>query len=182
MLDPYVKMQHNYIDGRHIKGGIYVMPRRRQKCYVVFSTILATVFLVSTISIAMIRHEKSELQRKQGVLEKRLSNMEDDLLSGYSADEFQITAYDPSAASCGKWAKFGKTKTGTNPHSMRTVAVDPDVIPLGSLVYIDGVGWRIAEDTGRLVKGKTIDLFFDTNDAARDFGRQKVKVFYYKNV
>jgi 3D (Asp-Asp-Asp) domain-containing protein len=181
MTDPYVKMQKNYIDGRHIKGGIYVMPKRRQKCYVVFSIIIAAVFLVSTISIAMIRQEKSELQVKQGVLEKRLSDMEEDLLSGYSADEFEITAYDPSPASCGKWAKFGKTKTGTNPHKLRTVAVDPNIIPLGSLVYIDSIGWRIAEDTGRLIKGKTIDLFFDTYIEARDFGRQKVKVYYYKN-
>jgi 3D (Asp-Asp-Asp) domain-containing protein len=174
-------MRNDYIDGRKIKGGIYVMPKRRQKCYVVFSSIIAAVFLISTISIAVIRQERSELQRKQNALEKRLSGIEEDLLSGYSADEFEITAYDPSAASCGKWAKMGKTKTGTNPHKLRTVAVDPNIIPLGSLVYIDGVGWRIAEDTGRLVKGRIIDLFFDSYDEARDFGRQKVKVYYYKN-
>src|SRR5262245_59261035 len=38
------------------------------------------------------------------------------------------------------------TATGTCARAGRTVAVDPKVIPLGSRVYIEGVGERIAED------------------------------------
>ncbi|MBF0473862.1 MAG: 3D domain-containing protein, partial [Nitrospirae bacterium] len=70
------------------------------------------------------------------------------------------------------------TKTGTKPNSQRTVAVDPAIIPLGSMVYIEGVGWRIAEDTGRLVKGKCIDVFFDSYADALEFGRKNIKVYY----
>ena len=35
----------------------------------------------------------------------------------------------------------------------RTIAVDPDIIPLGSVVYVEGYGVRIAEDTGAYIKG-----------------------------
>lgn len=42
------------------------------------------------------------------------------------------------------------------------VAVDPDVIPLGTRLYIPGYGYAIAYDTGGDIKGKRIDLCFDS--------------------
>jgi len=62
----------------------------------------------------------------------------------------------------------GKTASGTTATSGRTVAVDPDVVPLGSEVEIvmpDGrVFRRIAEDTGGAVKGKVFDVHMDASD------------------
>lgn len=62
----------------------------------------------------------------------------------------------------------GKTASGTTATSGRTVAVDPDVVPLGSEVEIvmpDGrVFRRIAEDTGGAVKGKVFDVHIDASD------------------
>ncbi len=63
---------------------------------------------------------------------------------------------------------MGKTASGTTATSGRTVAVDPNVVPLGSEVEIvmpDGrVFRRIAEDTGGAVKGKIFDVHIDASD------------------
>ena len=61
------------------------------------------------------------------------------------------------------------------------VAADPDVIPLGSRIRVDGLGRRHSrtydvEDTGRLVKGREIDIFMADCRAAKEFGRQPARV------
>ena len=63
-----------------------------------------------------------------------------------------------------------KTATGTVPMVGRTVAVDPHVIPLGSKLHIEGVGERIAEDSGGSIKGKKLDLFLPSVEHCRRFG------------
>jgi 3D (Asp-Asp-Asp) domain-containing protein len=65
------------------------------------------------------------------------------------------------------------TATGTSARAGRTVAVDPKVIPLGSRVYIEGVGERIAEDIGGAVRGQHIDLYLPSVSQARIFGVQR---------
>lgn len=71
------------------------------------------------------------------------------------------------------------TSTGTNPTSGRTVAVDPNIIPYGTRVDIEGVGTRIAEDCGGAIKGNRIDLLFDSHEEALEFGIQTKEVTIY---
>ncbi|SMB96199.1 3D (Asp-Asp-Asp) domain-containing protein [Thermanaeromonas toyohensis ToBE] len=59
------------------------------------------------------------------------------------------------------------------------VAVDPQVIPLGSEVYVPGYGWARAEDTGSAIRGHRIDLFFPTREEAQRWGVKKVKVIVH---
>ena len=58
------------------------------------------------------------------------------------------------------------TATGTvptyNPSGISTISVDPSVIPLGSLVYVDGYGKAIAADTGGAIKGNIIDVYVNS--------------------
>jgi 3D (Asp-Asp-Asp) domain-containing protein len=63
------------------------------------------------------------------------------------------------------------------PAAGRTVAVDPRVIPLGSRIHIEGVGERIAEDTGEKIQGRKLDLFLPTVKECRHFGVQRQKVY-----
>ncbi len=63
-----------------------------------------------------------------------------------------------------------KTASGTFPTAGRTVAVDPQVIPLGSKIHIAGVGERIAEDSGGRIKGMALDLFLPSVEHCRQFG------------
>lgn len=87
---------------------------------------------------------------------------------------FKLTAYCNCTKCCGKGAK-GITRSGTKTTQGRTISVDPKVIPLGSTVYIDGVPY-VAEDTGSGIKGKRIDMYFESHKAALEFGVQKKNV------
>lgn len=68
------------------------------------------------------------------------------------------------------------TKMETKPTANRTVAVDPDVIPLGAKLYINGE-YYIAEDTGPNIQGNRIDICFNSHEEANNFGTGYVKVF-----
>ncbi len=57
------------------------------------------------------------------------------------------------------------------------IAVDPNVIPLGTRVYIPDYGEAVAEDTGSAIKGNKIDIAFDTLEEAMQFGRQNLQIY-----
>ncbi len=95
------------------------------------------------------------------------------------------TAYDLSFESTGKLPGdkyYGITASGTKVRP-GVVAVDPNVIPLGTKLYIQSLdgskdyGFAIAEDTGGAIKGNRIDLFFENSQDVYRFGRRKVKVY-----
>lgn len=77
----------------------------------------------------------------------------------------------------------GITATGTvpvrNPGGISTIAVDPRVIPLGSLVYVDGYGKAIASDTGGVIKGNIIDVFVNSHHEAYNLWGRKYNVPVY---
>lgn len=77
-----------------------------------------------------------------------------------------------------KWA--GITATG-RPTFVGMVAVDPKVIPLDTILYVEGYGIAIAGDTGGAIKGHDIDLFMNTHSEARQFGRRDKKVYILKD-
>lgn len=70
------------------------------------------------------------------------------------------------------------TATGRTPvrsseaNGISTIAVDPRVIPLGSLVYVDGYGKAIASDTGGVIKGNIIDVFLNSKSECSSWGRK----------
>ncbi|MEA4900221.1 ubiquitin-like domain-containing protein [Desulfitobacterium sp.] len=57
------------------------------------------------------------------------------------------------------------------------VAVDPRVIPLGSSLYVEGYGDGVALDTGGAIKGNKIDLYMNSEEAARSWGVRPVVVY-----
>ena len=82
---------------------------------------------------------------------------------------FKVTAYCHCVKCCGK--SDGITATGAKVKEGRTIAVDPDVIPLGSKIELDGHTY-IAEDVGGAIKGNKIDLYFNTHNEALKWGVQ----------
>jgi 3D (Asp-Asp-Asp) domain-containing protein len=69
----------------------------------------------------------------------------------------------------------GRTATGA-PVGWGVVAVDPSVIPLGTRMSIPGYGEGFAADTGSVIRGNTIDLWFPTLAQARGWGRRTVTI------
>lgn len=58
----------------------------------------------------------------------------------------------------------------------QVVAVDPSVIPLGSMVEVSGYGIAIAGDTGGAIKGNIVDVHFPTVEQCIQWGRRTVTV------
>ncbi|MCA1053818.1 LysM peptidoglycan-binding domain-containing protein [Rossellomorea aquimaris] len=86
----------------------------------------------------------------------------------------EATAYTAECDGCS-----GVTATGVNLKEnpdAKVIAVDPDVIPLGSKVYVEGYGYATAEDTGSAIQGNRIDVFIPSKDQATDWGRKTVNV------
>ncbi len=125
----------------------------------------------------------------------RYYKITDTMLQELKSYEMTATAYTLSVASCGKKRDhplYGITRSGARAQVDRTVAVDPKVIPLGSVLYIEFPdeyssrnGLYVAEDTGKAIKGNKIDIFFGEDNPgdeiieklALQFGRRKVKVY-----
>ena len=87
----------------------------------------------------------------------------------YIEMEVTATAYCPCIKCCGK--SDGITATGTRATPNRTLAVDPQIIPYGTKVIIDGQTY-IAEDKGGAIKENRIDIYFESHNEALNFGRQ----------
>lgn len=80
--------------------------------------------------------------------------------NGKNLGSFRITVYTPGSDG-GAWGY--QTATGVRSQHLSTCAVDPDVIPLGSTIQIDGLT-LLACDTGSAVQGNVIDIFYDGSD------------------
>ena len=86
----------------------------------------------------------------------------------------EATAYTANCTGCS-----GVTANGTdlraNPDA-KVIAVDPNVIPLGSKVWVEGYGEAIAADTGGAIKGNRIDLFIADENEANQWGYRTVTI------
>ncbi|MHB1126072.1 MAG: ubiquitin-like domain-containing protein [Bacillota bacterium] len=72
-----------------------------------------------------------------------------------------------------------KTATGIQPR-VGIVAVDRNVIPLGTKLYVEGYGFARAMDVGSGIKGNHIDVFLESEQEARRWGRKNTKVYVLK--
>lgn len=96
----------------------------------------------------------------------------------------------PKSNAAGEWMTFQATgystqQAGLSTHTAtgidlrvnpRVIAVDPSVIPLGSLVEVQGLGVYVAGDTGGAINGRIIDIHYSTVSQALSWGRRSVNV------
>lgn len=99
---------------------------------------------------------------------------------------FTLTAYCSCEKCCGEWAhnrpvddmgnEIVVGASGYRLVSNVSVAVDPAVIPYGTVLEIDGKTY-IAHDCGGAIKGNRIDVYFADHKEALNFG-VKTKMVY----
>ena len=95
-----------------------------------------------------------------------------DNVSGSKTLTMSATAYSTEANGMGTYSA-----TGINlKQHPSCVAVDPSVIPLGSIIWVSGYGVSVAGDTGTAIKGNVIDLHFSTVAQSMAWGRRTVTV------
>ncbi len=121
----------------------------------------------STIEYAEVQNTATR-EGFQFVYQKKLTDAE---LTAYSAG-YEHTSKNPDDP------LYGITFSGAYVQDGHTVAVDPKVIPLGWWMYIEGYGYRKAEDTGNAVRNKRVDIYYDDNDVARAFGLKRNVTIY----
>lgn len=101
--------------------------------------------------------------------------------------EYEATAYCSCEKCCGSWALnrpdgIVYTASGAVTEQGVTIAADWDVLPPGTVVYIDGLGERVVQDRGGAIKGNAVDVYFEDHDEALVFGRQTVRLYIVTEV
>lgn len=107
------------------------------------------------------------------VIEEYIDTTETTLIS---LGEFKITVYDACEYCSSEWGTqlARPCSDGHSAIENHTVAVDPEVIPYGTRLLIDGIEY-VAEDCGGAVKGNVIDVYVE--DCENSFGRKFSEVF-----
>ncbi|WP_156626730.1 hypothetical protein [Clostridium tertium] len=135
--------------------------------------------LNSNYAISLVEESISNAKYKIDSLESAKASTSEDgsSLDVSGSNSEYLSTYSMSATA---YTGHGLTALGLkpvrNPNGLSTVAVDPNVIPLGSKVFVEGYGYAIASDTGGAIKGNKIDLYFNTVADCYSFGRRTVTV------
>ncbi|MCS7462753.1 3D domain-containing protein [Paenibacillus doosanensis] len=130
---------------------------------------------------------RAEYTEKQSDKYMFLPNLKKDI-SKFTAVEVVATGYYAGEESTGKnpgHPEYGVTFSGMkvqrNKNSFSTIAADPNVFPLGTVLWIPGYGYGVVADTGSAIKGNRIDLYFETKDQVyREWGKKTLNVFVVK--
>lgn len=152
----------------------------------IFLYVLSVLLIGSIIFSAILFNEYhsreiliSELEENVISLSERIKK-EDSVKNIVTyAGKFTITSYCSCEKCCGEWAKNRPmlenreiviTSSGSIAEQGITIAVDPDVIPYGTKLYIEGIGIRVAQDTGKVIKGNRLDVYYDSHEEAQNEG------------
>ena len=115
---------------------------------------------------------------KKAKAKKAIASTNGKYHKGKSLGIFHCTAYCACQGCCGLNA-CGITASGAPVQANHTIAVDTSVIPFGTKVVINNTVYT-AEDTGSAIQNDRIDIYFDSHQAALQFGVQDLEVFLYK--
>ncbi|MCW6653630.1 3D domain-containing protein [Aerococcaceae bacterium NML210727] len=88
----------------------------------------------------------------------------------------EATAYSYQEAGLSNFTADGTDLT----QDSKVIAVDPSVIPLGTMVYIPGYGTYRAADTGGAIVGNKIDIHFNSIEECYQFGRRQLTIYILK--
>lgn len=135
----------------------------------IICTLLAADFAFGALACGVKKAEERTLETMAAMEEhiERLEETTDPVAERYVKDSlgaFSLTFYVPDE----RWGY--STATGAKSQHLKTCAVDPSVIPYGSVIQITGNnGQKLtlkAVDCGGGIKGNKIDIFWDGSISA----------------
>lgn len=110
---------------------------------------------------------------------KGTPSLDDADWSQYPSKKVVATGYTAGIESTGKepgHPLYGITYSGVKVKRdlYSTIAADPKVFPLGTILFIPGYGYGVVADTGSAIKGDIIDLYFETvSDVYKEWGKRQ---------
>ncbi|UHP10375.1 ubiquitin-like domain-containing protein [Listeria marthii] len=137
-----------------------------------------------------VTYENGKEKKRDVITENVTSNKVDKVVARGTKEKVvasQVSTSSSSAPSGGKTYRMestaysggGITAYGINLSAnkgLKVIAVDPRVIPLGSKVWVEGYGEAIAGDTGGVIKGNIVDVYFPSESQCYSWGRRMVTV------
>ncbi|MFC7394287.1 3D domain-containing protein [Scopulibacillus cellulosilyticus] len=113
--------------------------------------------------------------------------LEDTLdLKKYPSQSVTATGYTAGIESTGKTPNdpgYGVTYSGVKVRRdlYSTIAADPKVFPIGTILFVPGYGFGVVADTGSAINGDRLDLYYNTvDDVYHHWGKRKLKVYIIK--
>lgn len=91
-------------------------------------------------------------------------------------NEFKLTYYD-CCPQCTDYYYINQTASGTTPTAHRTIAADTSILPMGTHVYIEGLGEYVVEDTGSAINGYVLDVYVNNHSEIPSCGIEYRKVY-----
>ena len=110
-------------------------------------------------------------------------SLEDMDWSQYEKQTVSATGYTAGIESTGKTPDhpgYGITYSGLQVRRdlYSTIAADPNIFPIGTILFIPGYGYGVVADTGSAIKGKKIDLYYETvEDVFTEWGKRTLDVY-----
>lgn len=123
-----------------------------------------------------------EVSALRGVADAAAYQVMDSRTSAPNVIEVVATGYTAGVESTGKKPGepgYGITYSGVKVtrDQVSTIAADPKLFPIGTLLYIPGYGYGVVADIGSAIKGNRIDLYFETiSEVYEQWGKKKVEV------
>jgi len=123
-----------------------------------------------------------QLYLSSGAAEDEMSLEDFVMKQSHPVQKVLATGYTAGIESTGKTAShpsYGITYSGVQVTRdlYSTIAADPKVFPIGTVLYIPDYGYGVVADTGSAIKGNIIDLYFDTvEDVFSQWGKKETDV------
>ena len=155
-----------------------IHPRKLAAAWLMWSLVLMILTVIATNTLA----------QQEGIIRVEYIVMDPEELQATEPEEvepqvierslgtYEVTAYCACEQCTGPY-NDGITYSGEPAVEGVTIAADIDKHPIGTELYIEGVGYRTVQDIGGSIYGDKIDVYFDSHQEALEFGRQQLEVW-----